>query len=159
MNRPFHRLRRAARPRTLAAVFVAGLLWPAGCVERTLRVTSEPQGALVYLNDQEVGRTPLTRQFLWYGTYDVAVRKEGYATLKGKSNVIAPLWQWVPFDLIAELLPFHLEDRHNLHYRLKPVSEETADPEQMVRRGQEMRARLRSGVKARAAAATRDAGR
>src|SRR5436190_11289311 len=30
-----------------------------GCVEQKLSVTSEPDGALVYLNNEEVGRTPL----------------------------------------------------------------------------------------------------
>src|SRR5438045_3252646 len=57
----------------------------AGCVRRTLAVRSDPPGALVYLNGVEVGRTPVQRDFVWYGTYDVQVRKDGYDTIKAHS--------------------------------------------------------------------------
>ena len=112
-----------------------------GCVERTLTIDSDPPGALVYLNDQEIGRTPLKREFTWYGWYDVAVRKEGYRTLKTSSPVIAPPWLWVPFDLVMELLPFPLKDRHRLHYNLVRETEDV-DPATIVRRGQALRERL-----------------
>ena len=118
-----------------------------GCVERELQVNSEPQGALVYLNDQEVGRTPLRQDFTWYGTYDVAVRKEGYQTLKTESPVIAPWWQWIPFDFVADILPFRLKDSHALHYTLKPTTETAVDPDRLVQRGQAMRDQLESGEK------------
>jgi hypothetical protein len=116
-----------------------------GCVERTLVVNSQPQGALVYFNDQEIGRTPLTREFTWYGTYDVALRMDGYETLKTRSNVIAPAWQWVPLDLIAEMLPFHLRDTHALTYTLKPSSERDVDPSRIMRRGLRLQQDLQSG--------------
>ena len=113
-----------------------------GCVNRQLTVTTDPPGALVHLNGQEFGRTPVTRDFTWYGTYDVALRKEGYATRKTTGKVIAPWWQWVPLDLVAELLP--LTDRRRLHYTMKPVSEEAVDPQQMLERGEALRGELQS---------------
>jgi PEGA domain len=106
-------LRAVAVLAALGALAGAG----AGCVRRELTVTSDPPGALVFLNDQEVGRTPLTRPFTFYGTYDVRVRKEGYQTLKTKSLVLAPWWQWVPIDLFAEALP--LTDRQTKHFVLQ----------------------------------------
>ena len=121
------------------ALLAAGL---AGCVERTLTIQSDPPGALVYLNDQEVGRTPLTREFTWYGWYDVAVRAPGYKTLKTSSPVIAPPWLWVPFDLLVELLPFPVQDRHRLHYKLVAESEADVDPQQIIARGQQLKGRL-----------------
>ena len=49
-----------------------------GCgVERTLQIESNPPGALVHLNGEEVGRTPMRKAFVWYGTYDVQLRKDG----------------------------------------------------------------------------------
>jgi len=54
-----------------------------GCVHRTLEVESNPPGALVYLNGEEVGRTPMRKEFLWYGTYDVQLRKEGGVLIHG----------------------------------------------------------------------------
>jgi hypothetical protein len=116
-----------------------------GCVERTLTVRSDPPGALVFLNDQEVGRTPFSKRFLWYGTYDVQVRKEGYQTLKTQSPVIAPWWQWVPFDFVAELVPLKLEDSHAVSYTLKPLSHEHVNPDAIVDRAEDLSEQLESG--------------
>ena len=124
-------------------VFSLALLGSApGCVRRSLTVTSNPPGALVYLNGQEFGRTPVTRDFTWYGNYDVALRKDGYETLKTNGKVIAPWWQWVPIDLFAEMLP--LRDRQALSYRLLPVSQAAVDPALMIKRGEAMRPKLQS---------------
>jgi hypothetical protein len=130
--------------RPLILCFLAGIVGTAGCVERTLSIQSNPPGALVYMNDQEVGRTPLKRRFLWYGYYDVQVRKDGYQSLNTTTPVIAPWWQWVPFDLVAELLPVQLEDNHDLSYHLQPQSQVQVDPEAIVERGQQLREQLES---------------
>jgi len=118
------------------------LLLLTGCVRRSLTVKSNPSGALVYLNGVEVGRTPMTRDFTWYGTYDVVLRKEGYETLKTRGKVIAPWWQWVPIDLVAELLPLH--DKRELAYTMKPYAEITVDPQAMLSRAEHMETKLRS---------------
>jgi hypothetical protein len=115
-----------------------------GCVEQTMSIRSDPPGALVYLNDQEVGRTPLTRDFVWYGNYDVEVRKEGYQTLKTHQWVKAPASLWVPFDLFAELLPFHFKDHHDLGFKLNAESQEAVDPKALVARADEMKGQLES---------------
>jgi len=114
------------------ALLLTGLL--GGCVEQTLTITSDPPGALVYLNDQEFGRTPVTREFTFYGTYDVHVRSEGHQALVTKSLVIAPWWNWVPLDLIATALPMRLKDRQHLHYDLKPLTTQPADDQALLER-------------------------
>ena len=126
--------------RTVIVLLIPLLL--AGCVRRTLTVKSNPPGALVHLNGVEVGRTPMTSDFTWYGTYDVVLRKEGYETLKTRGKVIAPWWQWVPIDLFAELLPLH--DKRTLSYTMKPYTEAAVDPQQMLDRAEHMRTELRS---------------
>jgi hypothetical protein len=113
-----------------------------GCVRRQLTVRTDPPGALVHLNGQEFGRTPVTRDFTWYGTYDVDLRKEGYKTQKTTGKVIAPWWQWVPIDLFAELLP--LTDRRQLHYTLHPTTQEAVDPDRMLSRAAQLRGKLQS---------------
>ena len=115
-----------------------------GCgVQRTLQIESDPPGALVYLNGNEVGRTPMRKNFLWYGTYDVELRKEGYETLVKPTPVWAPWWQVPPIDFLAELVPLPLEDKHAVEYRLKPTGMEQADPNAILRRAVAMRGRLR----------------
>ncbi|MCG3180752.1 MAG: hypothetical protein BIFFINMI_03115 [Phycisphaerae bacterium] len=113
----------------LAAVAMAG----AGCgqVERTMTITSDPSGALVYVNGVEKGRTPVTFEFVWYGDYRIELRKEGYETVKDHRNVRAPWHQWVGVDLMTELFyPGKLTDHQTFHFAMArevPSSEETLE--------------------------------
>lgn len=66
-----------ARSTFASLVTVAAALSLTGCIERLITVTSQPAGALVYLNDEEVGRTPVTVPFRFYGVYDVRLEHEG----------------------------------------------------------------------------------
>ena len=111
--------RRSATP--LLLMLLPLVVAAAGCVgvRRELTVESEPAGALVYINGEEVGRTPLVHPFLYYGTMDVKLRKDGYETLEDAPRVWAPFWQVPPLDLFAEA--FSLTDRHRLSYELTPL--------------------------------------
>jgi hypothetical protein len=99
---------------------------------------------MVWLNNQELGRTPVERDFTWYGTYDVQVRKEGYETLEKKQRVIAPWWQWPPIDLLAEFWPGRAKDIRHLHFTLEPSTTQPAEPDVMLARAGELRAQLES---------------
>ncbi|MGA1393137.1 MAG: PEGA domain-containing protein, partial [Phycisphaerales bacterium] len=66
-----------------------------GCVRRTVEITSEPSGALVLLNDREIGRTPVTAEILYYGTYDVQIRLDGHEPINGAAEAKAPAWDWI----------------------------------------------------------------
>jgi hypothetical protein len=92
------------------------------------------------MNDIEAGRTPFTREFTYYGTYDVAVRKDGYDTLKTTGVVIAPWWNWVPLDLVAAIFPLH--DKQKLHYGLAPAATQPADNDALVARARQLEAEL-----------------
>jgi hypothetical protein len=115
-----------------------------GCVQRTMTLTTDPPGAMVWMNNQELGRTPVERDFTWYGTYDVQVRKEGYETLDTKQRVIAPIWQWPPLDLFAELWPGHAKDLRHFHYQLQPSTTQPAEPDVMLANASELREHLES---------------
>jgi hypothetical protein len=111
-----------------------------GCVERTLTITSSPPGALCYLNGEEVGRTPVTRDFLWYGNYEVALRKDGYTALKTTQYVKAPFCQIIPFDLFAEL--FDVKDVHQYNFNLTPA--QNPDPQALMQRAEQLKSQLQS---------------
>jgi hypothetical protein len=111
-----------------------------GCVERVVRIKTEPTGALVFLNDEEVGRTPLSAPFTWYGDYDVVIRKEGYRTLQTHRRTPRPWYQYVPIDFVVEtLVPFTLRDEHLWEYELAPY--EPANEAELVRRAVGLRSR------------------
>jgi hypothetical protein len=115
-----------------------------GCVQRTLTVKSDPPEALLFLNGTEVGRTPFVHDFVWYGTYDVQLRHEGYETLKTRGKLIAPWWQWPPFDLVAELMPIRMKDHQSLSYTMQPLKEVQVDPDALLNRAEAMAPMLES---------------
>lgn len=116
-----------------------------GCVERELIATSTPSGALVTANGHEVGRTPMGREFQWYGYYDTTVRMEGYETKREVTSVVAPPWLWFPFDLVMEVLPFTIRDEHKVEITLEPTTPEVMDSTAMISRGRELQTKLESG--------------
>jgi hypothetical protein len=98
----------------LGALAACGLL-ASGCVERRMKIATNPPGALVTVNDEEVGPSPAKFNFLWYGDYDIIVRKPGYETLKTHYRIDPPWWQRPIIDIIPEtLLPWTIVDEHTL---------------------------------------------
>jgi hypothetical protein len=121
--------------RGLVGIF---LLLLVGCVQRQMTVVTDPPGAVVYLNDREMGRTPFTKAFLWYGNYDVVIRKDGYQTLKTTAEITAPFWQFVPLDALTDFLPLH--DDQTIRFSL--VEAKPVDPQVLLARGLEMQQQL-----------------
>jgi hypothetical protein len=110
----------------------------AGCVERTIKITSQPSGAAVYLNDEEVGRTPAEVRFTFYGDYSVILRKEGYQTLQTHRQINAPFYQLPPLDIIADLLiPVTIHDRHSWGFDLEP--QQLPAKQELLERAEEFR--------------------
>ena len=126
------RLHPIARLSAVALVAALG-----GCIQRTITVDSEPQGALVYLNDEEIGRTPVTVPFTFYGVYDVRLEKEGYDTLTTPQKAIAPWWETPGADLVAEASGDRRVDLQ-WKYALKPTG--PVEPASLIDRGNQLRA-------------------
>jgi hypothetical protein len=102
---------------------ISGLLL-AGCVERKLTINTEPQGAKVILNDEEVGSSPVTVGFNWYGDYAVRISKEGYETLDTHRKLKAPYYDYFPFDFFAQILyPNRIVDSYEWTFELSPNKE------------------------------------
>jgi len=93
-----------------------------GCVERRLKITSDPPGALVYLANDEVGRTPLTVPFTWYGDYEVILRLEGHEAKITHTNITPPIYDIPPWDLISQaFVPWTYHYSVSRHYELTPL--------------------------------------
>ena len=123
--------------RTAGAIALVATL--TGCVERRLFITSDPPGALVHLNDVEVGRTPLEVDFVYFGTYDVRVEKQGYEPLLTSAKV-APKFHDLPGpDLIAEAWPGRFRTHKSWHFTLE---EAETDPDALMARAAALRTRL-----------------
>ena len=114
-------------PALAALLCAAATLLAPGCARRTISITSEPPGALVWINDQEVGRTPVSTDFRYYGTYDVRLRLNGYEPLRTSAKADAPLYEFPPIDLAAEAAG--TETRVHWHFVLQPAVESTLSGE------------------------------
>ena len=92
-----------------------------GCVERRLKVNTSPQGAMVTLNDEQVGASPVTVTFQWYGDYAVRLTKQGYQTLITHRALKAPWYDAFPFDFFAQVLwPGRIVDSAEWTFELQP---------------------------------------
>ena len=102
------------------AVVVILVTASTGCVERSLTIRTQPEGALIYMNEKLKGKSPVTYDFEWYGWYRVRIEKEGYARLNDQRLIRAPLRFWIPLDLFMELLPWTMRDDREWSYTLEP---------------------------------------
>lgn len=128
------------------AIVLAGLL--VGCVERTIKITTQPSGATVILNDEEVGRSPADVRFTWYGTYDVIIRKEGYKTLHTPQKIDPPVYQWPVIDIFTELLiPAKWHDVRTWHFDLEP--QPLPQREELLERATQFRQEAQEGSAAK----------
>lgn len=125
------------------ALCLFGGVFLTGCLERKIHVTSEPPGATVFMNDVEIGRTPVTTGFSYHGVYDVRLRKEGSEPLSTHQRALEPIWEIPPFDLAAIALPITFTKQHTWHYDLAPSP--PADPAGLIARARDLRAQVPSG--------------
>lgn len=119
--------------------WIAWFLLP-GCIQRTISIDSEPRGAVVWLNDEEVGRTPVTVPFTFYGKYDVRLEKEDYVTLQTEREAKGPWWEAPGPDLVVEALPW--TTRVDLKWFYTLSAREPADEGQLLDRAAELRQRV-----------------
>jgi hypothetical protein len=109
-------------------ILVLSALLVTGCVERRLTVVTEPSEAIVWLNDEEIGTTPVTVHFNWYGDYNVRIEKPGYEIVNTHRMLERPMRDRFPLDLFAELWPKKYEDTYTWTFELEPYqATSTAD--------------------------------
>lgn len=130
----------AARRATLVLL----LTLAAGCVERRFVIESDPPGALVLMNGQPLGATPVDGHFIYYGTYNFTLIKDGYETLQVEECFRTPWYQYFPLDFVSEnLYPGKIEDvRRPLTYKLAPKMQPRTDA--LLGQAEQLRAKGRA---------------
>lgn len=126
-------------------VILVGGAAVSGCVEREMVITSDPVGALVFVSDREIGRTPLTHEFLWYGDYEIRVSHQGHDTLNTHRNLRWPWYETAPLDLLSAIVPWTYHDRRYLHFELKKSGE--ISNEELLQRAEGLRRENDKAVK------------
>ncbi len=84
-------------------------------------VRSNPPGATVYVDGYEIGTTPIATDFIYYGTRQIRLVKDGYETLTIDQPIGTPWWEFPPLDFVSEnVVPGNLRDVRVLSYQLTP---------------------------------------
>ncbi len=116
-----------------------------GCVRRRLTVRTSPPGAVVSVDNQTIGTSPAASSFVYYGTREIRIEKDGYRTETLRRRLNPPWYQTPPLDFITETLwPWEIRDERVIDVELVP--KQIASMEEVVGRADALRGQARAGV-------------
>ena len=145
---PSERGRNVCHRFSLARLFVlclsVCLCLGSGCVYRRIIVRSDPPGARVILDGQEVGYTPTGIPFTYYGTRRLTLVKPGFETHTELVSIPPPWYQVFPVDFASDnFLGVHVADRHDINWQLSPQTVMPLD--QLQQRADSLRSEAHMG--------------
>lgn len=115
-----------------------------GCVRRRMTVRTNPPGAVVSVDNQTIGTSPAASSFVYYGTREFRIEKDGYRTEVIRRNIKPPWYQFPGVDFVAETLwPGELRDERIIDVELVPKTLESA--ENLIGRADNLRNQSRGG--------------
>ena len=122
----------------MAIVCLATVVAGAGCVQRRMTIRSNPPGALVYVDDYQIGTTPVSTDFVYYGTRKIRLVKDGYETLTVRQPFPIPWYEIFPLDFVSEnLWPGEIRDERVVDLAMMPAA--ATPPEEVVARAEQSR--------------------
>ena len=128
----------------LALACLAACLSSSGCVRRRLTVRTFPAGAQVFVDDQDIGITPCSASFVYYGTRKITVMKEGYRTETLFQKIYPPWYQIPPLDFVTEnVVAREIRDERIVDVQLVP--EEIIPQQRLMERAQSLRDGAQTG--------------
>ncbi len=120
----------------VALVAATGL---SGCVERRYTIRTDPPGALVIVNGEPIGTTPVSRSFTFYNDRTFRIIKEGYATKDLVAPFPPPWYDNIVTEFFTEnVIPYTFRDEIEFNYTLEPAV--PADSFEVRDRGEAIRA-------------------
>jgi hypothetical protein len=116
-----------------------------GCVRRRMTVRSNPPGAKVYVDDIEIGTTPVSTNFTYYASRKITLMKDGYRTETTYHRVL-PTWYELPgVDFFSEnLYPRELRDERVVDFQLVP--QENVPLNELLNRAEALRENAQTGA-------------
>lgn len=116
-----------------------------GCVRRRMTVRTNPAGATVSVDNQVIGTTPAASSFVYYGTREFRIEKDGYRTETIKRRFNPPWYEFPGLDFISETLwPGEIRDERMIDVQLVPKTLEPSGD--VVQRADSLRTQSRAGI-------------
>lgn len=109
-----------------------------GCVERRYTIRTDPPGALAIVNGEEIGPTPVSKSFTYYGDREVTLMLDGFKTEQQVVPIKAPWWDNLFTEFVSEnLIPITFRDEREYQYKLRTqANPETPD---LMNRAEQLR--------------------
>ncbi len=108
--------------RSAALLLLAGIGLLSGCVERRYTIRSEPPGATVIVNGEEIGPTPASKSFTYYGDRQITLILDGFQTKTLIQPINSPWWDNYFTEFFTEnFLPVSLRDEREFKYQMVPA--------------------------------------
>ncbi|MEM9586617.1 MAG: PEGA domain-containing protein [Planctomycetota bacterium] len=141
-----HRLGQPTDSRLAAACLVIALAGGlSGCVRRRMSVRTSPAGATVSVDNQVIGTSPAASSFLYYGTREIRIEKDGFRTETIRRRFDPPWYQFPGIDFIAETLwPGEIRDERIVDVELVPRTMESTPT--ILSRADQLRAQSKAGM-------------
>jgi hypothetical protein len=119
----------------LGSMILGGL---AGCVERRYTIRTNPPGALVVVNNEEIGTTPVSKTFYYYGDRDITLMLDGHTTQRVLQPIKAPWYDNLLTEFFTEnVVPFTVRDEREFIYQMQPTQAPLTDD--LLNRGEALR--------------------
>ena len=103
-----------------------------------MTIRSNPPGALVYVDDYQIGTTPVSTDFIYYGTRKIRLVKDGFETLTVRQPFPIPWYEVFPLDFVTEnFWPGEIRDERVVDLAMTPAA--ATPPEEVVSRAEQVR--------------------
>jgi len=130
--------------RLIVAAVLVGLLSGTGCIRRRLTIRSNPPGARVFIDRQEIGVTPVSTAYTYYATRTIELTKDGYEPLTVQQTFDPPWYQYPGLDFITEnLVPGEQRDERAVEFQLIP--QQVVPAQTIVDRAEQLRVQAGHG--------------
>lgn len=130
--------RQIRRRMQLVACAVLAIATLNGCVKRRYTIRTDPPGAVVFVNGEEIGTSPVSKGFTYYGDREITLVADGYQTQKVIQPLNAPWWDNGITDFFTEnLLPLTLRDEREYQFRMTPSTNPSSSD--LIARGEILR--------------------
>lgn len=122
-------------PPLLLGLALAGL---GGCVERRFTIRTDPPGALVIVNGEELPPSPVSSSFTFYDDREIILIADGYQTQRIIQPMPAPWYQWPLIEFVSDnLVPFTIRDERVFEYKMAPAT--SPQPADLLNRAEALR--------------------
>lgn len=108
-------------------------------------VRTNPPGATVSVDNQVIGTTPAATSFVYYGTREFRIEKDGFRTETIRRRINPPWYEYPGLDFVAETLwPGEIRDERIIDVELVPKTLEPSDA--VMQRADSLRLQSLTGV-------------